>query len=93
MLVACSHGKLAQCAATECQPVLLLLLMLLILSGHELCREGDHGDCLWLLQDGEMLATRHMREVEFIRAPSLLGESILLADEVPSCAYRPCTFR
>jgi hypothetical protein len=32
-------------------------------AGHELCREGDEADCLWLLQEGELLCIRGNRQV------------------------------
>lgn len=33
-------------------------------AGHELCREGDDADCMWLLQEGELIRMQaHMQQV------------------------------
>lgn len=57
------------------------------LPGHELCYEGDDADCLWVLQEGDMVALRHAQRISLLPAPCLLGEHVLLADIVPQCRY------
>jgi hypothetical protein len=37
-------------------------------AGHELCREGDEADCLWLLQEGELLCIRGSKQVRCVSA-------------------------
>eukprot|EP00878_Enallax_costatus_P020054 GHUV01021184.1.p1 GENE.GHUV01021184.1~~GHUV01021184.1.p1 ORF type:complete len:549 (+),score=143.41 GHUV01021184.1:1031-2677(+) len=62
--------------------------------GHELCREGDEADCLWLLQEGEMVRMRaHTHQVDLICPPCWLGESCLLVAEHPQLQHRPATLR
>ncbi|KAK9816960.1 hypothetical protein WJX72_007507 [[Myrmecia] bisecta] len=62
-------------------------------AGHDLCREGDDADELWILQEGELLAIRHTRDVEMLCAPGIVGETAILADVIDECKIRPVTFR
>jgi CRP-like cAMP-binding protein len=62
-------------------------------AGHDLCRQGDAANCLWLLQEGQLLALRHGRELELVQGPCLVGESVLLAEDVPAFGYRAIPLR
>ena len=42
---------------------------------------------------GEVLALRHTKEAELLPAPAVIGEAVILADQLPAAAIRPCTFR
>ncbi|MEW5318539.1 MAG: hypothetical protein WDW38_009755 [Sanguina aurantia] len=68
------------------------LLPLEVLPGHALCHEGDEADSVWILGEGEMVAARHGIDVEYIHAPCLLGESMMLAGEVDACRRHLLTF-
>eukprot|EP00891_Asterochloris_glomerata_P008763 jgi/Astpho2/8763/Aster-05321 len=57
-------------------------------AGHDICKEGDDADCLWLLQEGEVLALRHNRDVELIIAPGILGELVVVADALDEAKRR-----
>ncbi|KAG2496651.1 hypothetical protein HYH03_005471 [Edaphochlamys debaryana] len=61
--------------------------------GQELCRQGDEADRLWLLCSGRMVALRHKEPPQHITAPALVGESLILALDVPQCRHRPWTLR
>ncbi|KAL3152951.1 hypothetical protein ABBQ38_011980 [Trebouxia sp. C0009 RCD-2024] len=61
--------------------------------GHDLCQEGDDADCMWILQEGEVLALRHTKEAELLPAPAVIGESVIISDQLPAASIRPCTFR
>ncbi|DBA70723.1 TPA: hypothetical protein ACH3X2_012094 [Trebouxia sp. C0005] len=61
--------------------------------GHDLCQEGDDADCMWILQEGEVLALRHTKEAELLPAPAVIGEAVILRDQLPAASIRPCTFR
>lgn len=40
-----------------------------------------------------MLALRHTKEAELLPAPAVIGESVILSDQLPAASIRPCTFR
>ncbi len=40
-----------------------------------------------------MLALRHGRELDLVLAPCLLGDSVLLAEDLPALKFRAATFR
>ncbi|KAG2496658.1 hypothetical protein HYH03_005478 [Edaphochlamys debaryana] len=61
--------------------------------GQELCRQGDEADRLWLLASGSIVALRHKEPPQHITAPALVGESLILALDVPQCRHRPWTLR
>lgn len=48
---------------------------------------------MWILQDGQMLALRQGQELDMVLAPCLLGDSIILADDLPALKFRIITLR
>ena len=42
---------------------------------------------------GEVLALGHSKEAELLPAPAVIGEAVILKDQLPAAAFRPCTFR
>ena len=42
---------------------------------------------------GEVLALRHTKEAELLPAPAVIGEAVILSDQLPAASIRPCTFR
>ena len=42
---------------------------------------------------GEVLALRHTKEAELLPAPAVVGESVIISDQLPAASIRPCTFR
>ncbi len=42
---------------------------------------------------GEVLALRHTKEAELLPAPAVIGEAVILRDQLPAASIRPCTFR
>ena len=49
---------------------------------------------LWRWVDaGEVLALGHSKEAELLPAPAVIGEAVILKDQLPAAAFRPCTFR
>ncbi|EFJ39425.1 hypothetical protein VOLCADRAFT_100992 [Volvox carteri f. nagariensis] len=61
--------------------------------GQELCRQGDEADRLWLLHSGQLVALRHKEGAQHVGAPALVGESLILAIDIPQCRHRPWTLR
>ena len=39
------------------------------------------------------MALRHTKEAELLPAPAVIGEAVILRDQLPAAAIRPCTFR
>jgi hypothetical protein len=65
----------------------------LLCSGHELCCEGDSGDSMWLLQEGQMQALRNGHRVAHPHSgPALLGEELLLPEQ-HNHRLQPSTYR
>ncbi|KAK9787129.1 hypothetical protein WJX73_004779 [Symbiochloris irregularis] len=62
-------------------------------AGHDLCKVGDCADCLWILQDGELLSIDQSKGMELIHAPAILGEAAVLGDTMDECAERQATLR
>ncbi|KXZ51272.1 hypothetical protein GPECTOR_13g759 [Gonium pectorale] len=58
--------------------------------GQELCRQGDEADRLWLLASGRLVALRHKEAPQHVAAPSVVGESLILAIDVPPCRGVSC---
>lgn len=63
------------------------------MTGSDLCQQGEEGDRLWVLVQGELMAMQHMAEPMKITAPCLLGDSVILADEIPTFRARCFTLR
>ncbi|KAA6417271.1 MAG: cyclic nucleotide-binding [Trebouxia sp. A1-2] len=61
--------------------------------GHELCAQGDAADCVWLLHEGELVATYHYREAETESSPAIVGVTALLAGSETEFRVRPCGYR
>ena len=61
--------------------------------GSDLCQQGEEGDRLWVLTDGRVLAMQHMAEPLRLTAPCLIGDSIILADDMPAFRARSFTIR
>ncbi|DBA74007.1 hypothetical protein WJX77_011223 [Trebouxia sp. C0004] len=61
--------------------------------GHELCAQGDAADCVWLLHEGELVATYHYREAETEKSPAIVGATALLAGSETDFRVRPCGYR
>ncbi|KAL0037532.1 hypothetical protein WJX77_001322 [Trebouxia sp. C0004] len=61
--------------------------------GHEICSQGDPADCIWLLHEGDVIATYHYREAEVEKAPAIVGETALLAGSEGQYSIRPCGYR
>ncbi|KAL0047426.1 hypothetical protein WJX82_003095 [Trebouxia sp. C0006] len=61
--------------------------------GHEICSQGDPADCIWLLHEGDVIATYHYREAEVEKAPAIVGETALLAGSEGQYSVRPCGYR
>ncbi|KAA6419227.1 MAG: cation channel family, partial [Trebouxia sp. A1-2] len=61
--------------------------------GHEICSQGDPADCIWLLHEGDVIATYHYREAEVEKAPAIVGETALLAGSEGRYSVRPCGYR
>lgn len=51
-----------------------------------------HG-CSYYMNAGEVLALRHTKEAELLPAPAVIGEAVILRDQLPAASIRPCTFR
>ncbi len=64
-----------------------------VIQGHDVCRQGEEGDRMWLGAEGELQALQHQSEPIYLGTPCLLGESVLLGDEMPSFRLRPYTLR
>ncbi len=62
-------------------------------AGHDLCREGEAGSCVWILQEGQMLVLRQGQELDIVQGPCLLGDSIILSDDLPALKFRIVTLR
>jgi hypothetical protein len=76
------------CLLKKPSPVVGLLCL-----GHELCREGDTGDSMWLLQEGQMQAFRNGHPVDLPRSgPALLGDELLLSEQ-HNHRLQPLTYR
>lgn len=56
-------------------------------AGQDLCRQGDEGDRVWLLASGRLVALRHTEPPQQVSAPALVGESILLAQDLPQTKW------
>jgi hypothetical protein len=66
VLPAPARRRLAACVS----PVTLL-------PGHDLCGEGEPVDCLWILQEGSVMALAGGSKVGIISAPGVLGEGTM----------------
>eukprot|EP00884_Botryococcus_braunii_P020912 jgi/Botrbrau1/7504/Bobra.0095s0040.1 len=65
-----------------------------LLPGHDLCRPGDPANCLWILQKGTILAIQNLQIVDVLHSPAILGESVILDDEVSAASkIRAVSFR
>ncbi|KAF5836837.1 hypothetical protein DUNSADRAFT_5328 [Dunaliella salina] len=61
--------------------------------GHDVCRQGEEGDRLWICAEGDLVAVQHQTEPQFLNTPCMFGESIILADSLPAFRLRPWTVR
>ena len=41
----------------------------------------------------QVLALRHTKEAELLPAPAVIGQSVILSDQLPVASIRHCTFR
>ncbi|KAG1677045.1 hypothetical protein FOA52_001215 [Chlamydomonas sp. UWO 241] len=64
-----------------------------IAPGCDLCHQGTEGDCLWVLTEGSLQALQYMCAPLTVTAPSLVGDSLLLRDDVPAFGARCFTIR
>ncbi|GAX80758.1 hypothetical protein CEUSTIGMA_g8193.t1 [Chlamydomonas eustigma] len=64
-----------------------------IAPGSDLCQQGEEGDRMWVLMEGEVLALQHLAEPVRLAAPCLIGDSIILADDIPAFRSRSFTIR
>ncbi|KAK9813287.1 hypothetical protein WJX72_011893 [[Myrmecia] bisecta] len=58
--------------------------------GFDLCEQGDEAECLWILQEGEILILRDHQEVGMLEPPAVIGESVILPE---LGGHRAFTFR
>ncbi|KAK9812616.1 hypothetical protein WJX72_000666 [[Myrmecia] bisecta] len=58
--------------------------------GHDLCEQGEEADCMWILQEGDILSLRCGREVGVLEPPAVLGEAVILPE---LGRHRAFTFR
>ncbi|GAX80759.1 hypothetical protein CEUSTIGMA_g8194.t1 [Chlamydomonas eustigma] len=62
--------------------------------GYELCEEGEQPECLWLLEEGEVeVCDMHWHTHRTVQGPAILGDAILIMEQVPSCMERPWGYR
>jgi CRP-like cAMP-binding protein len=64
-----------------------------IFPGFDLCEQGEPADGLWVMHEGELLLLRDGVPVDVVRAPAIVGESVILADRVPEAGRRVVTMR
>lgn len=66
-------------------------------SGSDLCQQGEEGDRLWIMVEGEVAALQHLappvRLVAEPDKPCIFGDSIVMADDIPSARARTFTIR
>jgi len=61
--------------------------------GSDVCQQGEEGDRLWMLQSGRAMALQHLAEPVHLRPPCMIGDSILVGDDIPSFRIRSFTIR
>eukprot|EP00798_Chlamydomonas_sp_ICE-L_P030863 gene30863-35907_t len=64
-----------------------------IIPGADICQQGEGSDRLFLIQEGEVVALQHLKPPIPLHPPCLVGESVLLGEDVPSCRTRIFTIR
>lgn len=64
-----------------------------VVPGHDICRQGEEGDRLWICEDGKIQAVQHQGQPCFPATPCLLGEGVILGDDMPAFRLRPFTYR
>ena len=61
--------------------------------GSDLCQQGEEGDRIWIVLEGDLLALQHLARPIRLRAPCIIGDSIVLGDDIPAFRSRPFTIR
>ena len=62
-------------------------------AGSDLCQQGEEGDRLWVLTEGAVTALQHLAEPIRLTAPCMIGDSVVLADDLPAFRARSFTIR
>jgi len=64
-----------------------------ITPGSDLCQQGEEGDRLWILTEGRVDALQHLSPPLHLSSPCLIGDSVVVADDIPSFRFRAYTVR
>lgn len=64
-----------------------------MLPGADLCLQGTEADRMWVLSSGAVEALQYMAVPIAVAAPCVIGETVMVGDEMPAARHRCFTVR
>uniref|UniRef100_A0A7R9Z6P8 Cyclic nucleotide-binding domain-containing protein n=1 Tax=Chlamydomonas euryale TaxID=1486919 RepID=A0A7R9Z6P8_9CHLO len=61
--------------------------------GSDLCQQGEEGDRLWIMTEGRVDALQHLAPPLHLTSPCVIGDSVIVAEDIPSFRLRAFTVR